>query len=126
MKVSQTAPLLFVSDIVESSQFYCNGLGFEMTSKWEPDGQLAWCWLQHGGAALMLQQVCDEDPPAGMRGKGVCFYFICEDTDAVYREITERGIKATEPTTAFYGMKQIFLKDPDGYELCFENPSDAS
>jgi hypothetical protein len=24
--------------------------------KGKPDGRLAWCWLQHGGAALMLQQ----------------------------------------------------------------------
>ncbi len=33
------------------------------TSKWEPDGQLAWCWLQHGGAALMLQQADEKDAP---------------------------------------------------------------
>ena len=23
---------------------------------------------------------------------------------------------------AFYGMSQLFVTDPDGYSLCFENP----
>jgi uncharacterized glyoxalase superfamily protein PhnB len=123
MNVRQTAPLLFVSNIVESRRFYCDGLGFEVTQKWEPEGQLAWCWLQHGGAALMLQQACENDPPAGARGKGVTFYFICEDAEVVYRELTDRGITATEPTVAFYGMNQTFVTDVDGYELCFENPT---
>ena len=117
MKVQQTTPLLFVTDIIKSLEFYCDGLGFDMTQKWEPDGQLAWCWLQHGGAALMLQKACKEDPPPGTRGKGVTFYFICEDAEVVYRELTERGVRATAPTVAFYGMKQTFVTDPDGYEV---------
>ena len=71
----------------------------------------------------MLQQACDADPPAAARGKGVTFYFICEDADVVYQEITQRGIKATNPTVAVYGMKQTFVTDPDGYHLCFENPT---
>ena len=121
--VHQTVPLLVVSDINRSQRFYCDGLGFETTSTWEPDGKLAWCWLRHGGAALMLQQACDQDPPASERGKGVIFYFICEDADATHRHITERGVQATKPKIAFYGMNQTFVKDPDGYELCFENPT---
>ncbi len=124
-KVQQTVPLLFVSEISESHEFYCDGLGFDMAGKWEPDGQLAWCRLQHGGAALMLQQAREEDPPADTRGKGVTFYFICDDADALYEEITGRGIKASEPADAFYGMRQTFITDPDGYELCFESPTNG-
>jgi hypothetical protein len=30
------------------------------------------------------------------------------------------GIEAREPAVAPYGMKQLYLKDPDGYELCFQ------
>jgi hypothetical protein len=25
----------------------------------------------------------------------------------------------------FYGMKQVLVKDPDGYELCFESPAEG-
>ena len=33
-KVQEAVPLLFVSEITQSIEFYCEGLGFEMTSKW--------------------------------------------------------------------------------------------
>lgn len=74
----------------------------------------------------MLQRAREDDPPAGTRGKGVTFYFICEDAESLHREFTDRGIEATRPTVAFYGMKQTHVTDPDGYELCFENPTDRA
>jgi len=117
----QTVPLLLVADINRSRDFYCDGLGFEITKKWEPEGHLTWCWLQHGGAGLMLQRAGADHASGGTRGKGVTFYFICEDAEAIYLEISARGMKASKPTVAFYGMKQTFISDPDGYELCFEN-----
>ena len=60
-----------------------------------------------------------------MRGKGVTFYFLCEDAEAMYREVTGRGLEATPPAVAFYGMNQTFVSDPDGYQLCFENRTTA-
>ena len=122
-EVSQTVPLLSVSDIAESCSFYCDGLGFEMTREWRTDGELAWCWLEQGGASLMLEQACSDDPVTPTCGAGVTFYFICEDAAALHERITQRGIRATDPTVAFYGMNQTFVSDPDGYKLCFENPT---
>lgn len=117
----QTVPLLIVSDLAASRTFYCDGLGFEMANSAEHDGTIFWCWLEQGGAAVMLQQACDEDPPASERGKGVTFYFLCDGADAVYRDITARGVQATKPAVAYYGMNQTFVSDPDGYALCFES-----
>lgn len=122
MNVQQTVPLLMVTDMNKSRAFYCDGLSFEMTGQWEPDGKLAWCRLDHGGAAIMLQQACDEDPPPNTWGRGVGLYFICEDANAIHRDITARGVSAEAPRAAFYGMNQLFVTDPDGYRLCFENP----
>lgn len=68
--VRELVPLLFVDDIARSVTFYRDRLGFEMTAAWEPEGQLAWCRLQRGGAGIMLQQSCDEDGPAKGRGRG--------------------------------------------------------
>ena len=123
-KVNETVPLLFVSDITQSREFYCEGLGFEMRSKWDPNGELKWCRLQHGGAGLMLQAADEEDGSRVGQAGGVTFYFICEDADSFYREITDRGTPATPPQLAFYKMNQTFIIDPDGYELCFESPED--
>lgn len=55
--VQQAVPFFRVADIEASVRYYVDGLGFEMTITWRPEGKLRWCWLQNGGAALMLQAV---------------------------------------------------------------------
>jgi glyoxylase I family protein len=121
--VREVVPLLMVEGIQRSVAFY-EQLGFELMQKWEPQGNLAWCRLQRDDSALMLQQATDEDGPAAGRGYGVGFYFICDDAAALHDELRSRGVPVDPPTAAFYGMNQIFLKDPDGYELCFESASE--
>jgi glyoxylase I family protein len=121
--VQDVVPLLFVEDIERSLAFYRDQLGFAIADKWEPQGKIAWCRLVRGGAALMLQQACDEDGPAAGRGRGVGFFFQCDNADAIHIELCASGLLLDPPTTAFYGMKQLFFKDPDGYELCFQSPA---
>lgn len=121
--VNDLIPLLFVEDIGRSLAFYRDQLGFSMVEKWEPDGKLAWCRLSRGGATLMLQQANDEDGPAAGRGRGIGFYFLCDDAVAVHAEFTAAGLTLAPPAVAFYGMQQLYLKDPDGYDLCFQNPT---
>ena len=125
--VQQVVPFFAVSDMAQSVRFYVEGLGFKMTNQWMEDGKLRWCWLQHGGAALMIQEFRTEGHdsyvPTGKRGEGVSIVFICEDAAAYHREITGRGIQATEPR-AGNGMLCIYLTDPDGYKLSFESPTD--
>jgi catechol 2,3-dioxygenase-like lactoylglutathione lyase family enzyme len=126
--VKQAVPFFGVTDIEASVRYYVDGLGFEMTMTWRPEGKLRWCWLQLGGAALMLQEFAKEGhggrAPEGKLGEGVSINFICEDALAIYREVTARGIEAGRP---FVGnaMWVTHLKDPDGYKLFFESPTDA-
>ena len=126
--VKQAVPFFGVSNIEESVRYYVDGLGFEMTRKWIDEGKLRWCWLQHGGAALMLQEFRKEGHdswmPEGKVGVGVTVYFICEDALAIYREVTRRGIKASRP---FVGnaMWVTSLRDPDGYKIDFESGTDV-
>ncbi len=120
--LQELVPLLFVDDIVQSSRFYCDQLGFELKQKWEPEGKLAWCRLERGNTAVMLQLACpEEDGAAEVRCNGVGFFFLCDDVQMIYEEFLSRGLSLEPPEVAFYGMKQIFLNDPDGYQLCFQN-----
>ena len=50
----------------------------------------------------------------------VCLYFGCADVDAAYRHLRAKGIDVKTPTVAPYGMKQLYVLDPDGYNLCFQ------
>ncbi len=119
--VKELAPLLIVEDIARSVDFYCQKLGFKMTLNWEPDGNLQWCRLERDDSALMLQQACDEDGSPEGRGRGVHFYFNCEDANAEHARLAGCGLKLDPPQVTFYGMNQLYLTDPDGYEHCFQN-----
>ncbi|MCI0690433.1 VOC family protein [candidate division KSB1 bacterium] len=125
--VKQAVPFFMVSNIEASFRYYVDGLGFEMTNKWIDEGKLRWCWLQRGGAALMLQEFKKEGHhawvPEGKVGVGVSIYFICEDALAIYREVTTRGIQASRPFVG-NGMWVTSLSDPDGYRIEFESYTD--
>ena len=124
VNVQQDVPLFAVSNMETSLRYYVDGLGFEMTNKWIDEGKLRWCWLQLGGAALMLQEFRTEGHdswmPKGPLGEGVSLNFQCADALAIYREVTARGITAKKPFVG-NGMWVIGLTDPDGYKLFFES-----
>jgi len=127
--LTQAVPFFMVTDIGASARFYVEGLGFEMTHRWIDGGQLRWCWLCRGGAAVMLQQFLKEGPhasaPAGKLGEGVSTYFLCDDAIVFYREIAGRQVAAKRP---FVGnsMWVTGIADPDGYQLFFESPTDVA
>jgi lactoylglutathione lyase len=126
--VKESVPFFGVSNMEQSLRFYVDGLGFTMRNKWIDEGKLRWCWLQHGGAALMLQEFRREGHdswvPEGKLGVGVSVCFTCQDALAIYRDITVRGVQAKRP---FVGnaMWVVGVTDPDGYKLYFESPTDV-
>ena len=126
--VQQAVPFFMVSNMEESLRYYVDGLRFQMTKKWIDEGKLRWCRLEHGNAALMLQEFRTEGPNSrvieGKRGLGVSICFICENALAIYRDVTSRGIKASTP---FVGnnMWVTSVSDPDGYRIDFECYTDT-
>ena len=126
--VKQAVPFFAVSNIEASVHYYVDGLGFEMTKKWIDEGKLRWCWLEHGNAALMLQEFRKEGhdswTPEGRLGEGVSICFICEDALEIYREVRSRNIQASRPFVS-NGMWNSGLSDPDGYRIEFESYTDV-
>jgi len=123
-EVKQTVPLFAVADINRSLDFYINGLEFEIKNKWIDAGKLRWCWLQRGGAAVMLQEYENQERESwnseGKVGIGVSIYFICDDYVAIYRQAKAKGLEVKRPFVG-NGMWVIQLADPDGYQLFFES-----
>ncbi len=121
--VKQAVPFFMVLSIEQSLDFYMNGLGFELKAKWEPRDSIEWCWLQMDDAAIMLQEYRN-NPPAEKRGIGVSVCFMCEDALKIYHEAITRGISPEEP---FVGndLWVVGVKDPDGYNIFFESPTDV-
>jgi len=63
------------------------------------------------------------DPARIAAHDDTCLYFGCPDVDAAYVYLSGRGLALKEPEIAHYGMKQLYLHDPDGYSLCFQWPA---
>jgi hypothetical protein len=62
--------------------------------------------------------------PAEKRGVGISICCQCEDALVLYHEFIARGLPATEPFVG-NGMWVTNLKDPDGYSLSFQSPTDV-
>ena len=125
--VRQCVALLAIRSMDDSLRFYVDGLGFTMTNKWVVDGRIRWCWIEHGSAALMLQETVPDQRhrfPDGQVGIGVSLNFVCGDALAFYHEVKARGIAAKRP---FVGNRMwvTSLTDPDGYQLHFESVTDV-
>lgn len=123
INVKQAVPFFMVVNMDKSLNFYINGLGFQLINKWEPNGKIEWCLLQLENASIMLQEY-RQSPPNEKLGEGVSICFMCEDALTIYDQITLRGFLLSEP---FVGnnLWVVGLKDPDGYNIVFESPTDV-
>ena len=130
--VRQAVPFFNVKDMPASLRFYVDGLGFAMKNVWAPDepGVVRWCWLEHGGAALMLQTFWRDGAPGGWPegklGEGVSVCFMCEDALAIRREALARGLAPSQTPFVGNGLWVINYADPDGYRIDFESPTDVA
>ncbi len=52
-----------------------------------------------------------------------CLYFGVEDLEGAYNYLLAQGLDVKEPKVAYYGMKQLYVRDPDGFGLCFQWPA---
>jgi uncharacterized glyoxalase superfamily protein PhnB len=125
-------PLVGVFDMTASVRFYRDLLGFQVISA-SPEvdtreGRFShWMWLQRGAAQIMLNTQFDSnerpqtaDPSRSEAHADTTLYIACEDVDEAYRELTQRGLRADPPKQAGYGLMLFSCKDPDGYNVVFQ------
>ena len=129
--MSGICALLQVFDMPTSVRFYRDVLGFEIVQTSQREGdQFDWGLLRRNEAEVMLNTAYEEatrpDAPDSARiaaHRDTALYFGCPDVDGAYRHLREQGIAVAAPKVAPYGMKQLYVNDPDGYVLCFQWPA---
>lgn len=129
LKIGGLCPLLQVFDMPKSIAFYRDVLGFEVVSP-VPDGdECDWALLRLNESELMLNTAYEaEERPAAPDAARIvahgdtALFFDCADVDAACAYLRQKGIEVSDPVIRDYGMKQLYLKDPDGYEICFQRP----
>jgi catechol 2,3-dioxygenase-like lactoylglutathione lyase family enzyme len=130
LEVRGVTTLLEIFDMPRSIAFYRDALGFEVVATSQPGDDYTWALLRLDDAELMLNTAYDDDqrPPgpdparvAGHADTGL--FFACPDLDAAQAHFRRRGIAVEQPVVREYGMKQLWVTDPDGFRLCFQWPA---
>ena len=120
-KLTGSAPVLLVADVVKAANYYRDQLGFTYDRFWgEPPGFVI---LHRDGYHVMLSQV---DDPAKVipHWKKVPqmwnIYFWVDDVDAIYAEMQANGaIIDYGLGIKDYGVKEFGVQDLDGHDIAF-------
>ena len=138
-------PNLMVNDVCDAALFYQNVLGFKfmvavadfeaemaegnVVTALEQGQQLDWANLKvepenPASAEIMLQsrRSLEVDVPALKDmpiGASQTLYLRNSDVDAQYASLKDKVDVIQAPITRFYGMREWYLKDINGYILCF-------
>lgn len=138
-------PNLMVNDVTETALFYQDVLGFKLVVgvadfKAEMGGdnlvfelgegaRLDWANLKFNledknSAEFMFQSrsSLEADIPAlkGLViGASQTLYLRADDADTQYASLKDKVEVVQVPNTKPYGMREWYLKDPNGYILCF-------
>jgi lactoylglutathione lyase len=124
VQVHEVVPFLHPVSMEKSLAFYRDLLGFRIALAWPSNDDVRWCRLEHGHAALMLQQPGDlHQRPAGTSlGQGLSLTFTCSNALAVYDAVVDAGVVVEEPMVGNH-MWVVTLCDPDGCRIEFESPT---
>ncbi|MDN3583225.1 VOC family protein [Mucilaginibacter flavus] len=124
--INGVAPYIHVFDMPVALAFYRDVLGFSIKYSSGEGYDVDWVLLQLNDIEFMLNTAYEKanrpaaPNPLRIDSHGdITFYFGCRETDALYAHLQNKGIKATGPFITTYGWKAIYLKDSDGYQLCF-------
>ena len=127
MNVKRITPVLLVNEIEPLLPFWMDRLGFIKTIE-VPDGnKLGFVTFQKGSAEVMYQtyaSVEKDAPPEMSRAarKGPTYlYMEVDNLDAVLA--ATKDVKKVMPErTAFYGMREFAVQDPEGHFITFAQP----
>jgi uncharacterized glyoxalase superfamily protein PhnB len=132
IEIRGITPLIQVFNMRRALGFYRDILGFEVVADSGDGDSSSWLWLRLNDTHLMLNDQYEPGhvPPAPPEErtkwhKDTCLYFECPDPDKAYEYLTSKGVSCNPAKVARYGMKQLHVKDPDGYTLCFQCRSES-
>lgn len=127
--LKHSAPNLMVTDVDAATSFY-EALGFRRVSRVPKEGGTGnWAMLTGGDAQLMLQSIesiADDLPVVGKdRSMGGAWvnYLTVSALDEVRDALPEEATVVVDIRETFYGSREFYIADPDGYIIGFAEPA---
>ena len=119
MKLTKLSPVLRVKDVEAVLPFWEQRLGFDRKVEIPEGDGLGFVILERDGIEIMLQSESSAqgDLPAlaGPSAPGSTALFIEVDDLAPFLERIKPGDQIGPVRETFYGMRELFLKDPAGH-----------
>ena len=126
MAVKRVVPIFRVADIRSAVEFYCSTLGFatDFSYSTSPDGPT------YAGVSLDGHQV-HLSTFGGDGITGTVAYLYVDDVDAIFATFLRAGLKTPgkpnspvedAPVDQSWGMREFYVRDPDGNTLRFGSP----
>jgi uncharacterized glyoxalase superfamily protein PhnB len=122
LELRSITPTFTVNDLDRSIDWYCGGLGFKVTDRWEHEGKLHGVMLKAGSCTIALSQ--DDFAKGRDREKGVgsrIYLSTTQSVDQLADRVRSHGGKITqEPTDVPWAKRSFAVEDPDGFKLSID------
>ncbi len=128
-------PNLMVKDVKKTVKFYKNYLGFELVmavpktkdkilNKIPKNEKIIYALVKNKNVEIMFQaeKSLKEDVPVLAKtkiGASCTFYIELENLENFYKRIKNKVEVIKELSTTWYGMKEFYIRDNNGYILTF-------
>jgi glyoxylase I family protein len=113
-----------------SIAFYRDAPGFAVIAMSRPGPNFDRALLSSNGVEIMLntayeaaQRPVHPDPARIAAHADTAIYLGWPEVDAACEYLRAKGVKTEKVQTAPYGIRQLYLLDPDGYRLCPQWPA---
>lgn len=120
-RLTAIAPYFLVTDVVQAAEYYRDKLGFAIRGYFFEEPPV-FAMVERDQLIVMLALTEGGRGGSNRRHKdiGLDAYLWVDDVDALHAELRASGADiVAPPITRVYGMKELDVRDRDGYVLCF-------
>ena len=127
-RITGVAAFFLVTDVVRAAEYYRDKLGFRIVGYFFDDPPV-FAMVGRDDQIIMLRLMSARRGGSNRdyNEDALDAYLWTDDVDGLYAEFRQNGADiAAAPQLRIYGMKELEVRDLDGYFLCFGQDIDGS
>lgn len=113
-----------VEDVNQTVAFYCDVLGFELSTAFPSDGLFEWAIVRRGNVELLFHSrtaLAVALPGAALPPSGPLTLYIDLDapSEGLYHRVRQHAEVVHPPRKTCYGTREFSIRDNNGFVLTF-------